>query len=427
MKRNKIAYILVEETLEPELLRRQVVELLGDIKAQNPGYYIKVFLLKNFVSILFNLKNIRTSRVLLKKQGIKFCIIPTLSPWPFPIPQFQIKGGIKLIHNWDELTIKTFTILSLPFLFIRLYFGRYKILHSRSYPATFLAINIRKLSKYFNVIFDPRSDWPEENVTSGMFSKKQFRFWKKTEIEMLEISNYTACISKTYLRHFENSTLNISNFIVPNNVKTNFFYFNESKRNKFRLEYKIKDTEIVFVYLGSLGYTGWHNVMLYKTFYNICCESIGQFKFLFLTPENCVGVIESEFKNYDNVIIQSPSFENVPNLLSAADVGMMFFDKKKIAVGTKIGEYLSIGLPFIVNSNCVGASDYININDKLGLLVNIGAGDLDRKAEFSNIQYKISELLAYNFIRVDFAKKHFDNTVIAREYSIVYEKIFKHL
>ena len=425
MKRKKIAYILVEETLEPELLRRQVVELLGDIKTQNPNYYIKVFLLKNFVSILFNIKNIRTSRVLLKKQGIKFCIIPTLSPWPFPIPLLQIKGGIKLIHNWDESTIKTFTILSLPFLFIRLYFGKYKILHSRSYPATFLAINIRKLSKSFNVIFDPRSDWPEENVTSGMFNEKQFRFWKKTEIEMLKISNYTACISKSYLRHFENSTLNISNFIVPNNVKTNIFYFNESERKKIRLKYRIKDNEIVFVYLGSLGYTGWHNVMLYKTFYNICRESMGQFKFLFLTPENCVEVIESEFKNYDNVIIQSPSFENVPNLLSAADVGMMFFDKKKIAVGTKIGEYLSIGLPFIVNSNCVGASDYIDINDKLGLLVNIGAGDLDRIAELNNIQSKIGELQTCNFIRVDFAKKHFDNTVIAREYSIAYEKIFK--
>jgi hypothetical protein len=425
LKRNKIAYILVEETLEPELLRRQVVELLGDIKSQNPTYYIKVFLLKNCISILFNLKNIRTSKLLLKKQGIKFCIIPTLSPWPFPIPLFQIKGGIKLIHNWDELTIKTFTILSLPFLFIRLYFGRYKILHCRSYPATFLAIKIRKITKSFNVIFDPRSDWPEENVTSGMFNDKEFQFWKKTEIEMLKISNYTACISRTYLRHFENGTLNISNFIVPNNVKTKKFHFSESERKKIRLEYKINDNEIVFVYLGSLGYTGWHNIMLYKRFYNICCESISQFKFLFLTPENCVGVIKSEFKNYDNVIIHSPSFENVPNLLSAADVGMMFFDKKKIAVGTKIGEYLSIGLPFIVNSNCIGASDYIDLNEKLGLLVDIGAGELDRIANFDNIESKITDLLTNNFTRVDFAKKHFDNKVIAKEYSDVYEKIFK--
>ena len=425
MKRNKIAYILVEETLEPELLRRQVVELLGDIKSQNPNYFIKVFLLKNCVSVLFNLKNIRTSKFLLEKQGIKFCIIPTLSPWPFPIPLFQTRGGIKLIHNWDELTTKTFTILSLPFLFILLYFGRYKILHSRSYPATFLAISIRKLAKSFSVIFDPRSDWPEENVTSGMFSDKQFKFWKKTEIEMLKVSNYTACISRTYLRHFENGTQNFSNFIVPNNVKTKKFHFSESERKKIRLEYKINDNEIVFVYLGSIGYTGWHNVMLYKKFYNICCESISQFKFLFLIPENCVDVIKSEFKNYDNVIINSPSFENVPNLLSAADVGMMFFDKKKIAVGTKIGEYLSIGLPFIVNSNCVGASDYIDLKERLGLLVNIGAGDLDPKANFNNIQNKISELLNHNFVRVDFARKHFDNIVIAREYSIAYENIFK--
>ena len=76
----------------------------------------------------------------------------------------------------------------------------------------------------------------------------------------------------------------------------------------------------------------------------------------------------------------------MPKLLSVIDYGLLYLDKEKIALGTKIAEYIVMGVPIIINENIQSAADLVREHN-CGEIVNIGLGDLDAAPKCMPIKY----------------------------------------
>lgn len=418
----KIGYIVVNENLGTELIRRQVIELLVEIKIQKSD--VTIFLL-NFQSIPSIVKHIKTLQEVtreLSENNIHHYVLPNISPWP--IPNLKLKKlfvGWRPHSVWNRFAALFFSVGALPFFFMFNKVLGIKIFHCRSYPATLAAVTYKKISKDVKVIFDPRSDFPEEGITVGSWQKnsRDLLFWKGAEKKLLEESNVTALIGPTYLRHYQESTSRFKYFFAPNNVVLENFRRNKVPRAEIRRELGIANDDIVFVYLGALTKDGWHRTSFYKKFYESVVSKNIKYFLLILTPEVYVGDVKNEFFESPNVYIISPAYTQIGNYLSAADVGLMFLHCKKIAVGTKIGEYLCCDIPVIVNSNCEGAVDLITANPQYGYVIGLGLGDADTSMHFD--QQRINELSEYRPSKE--ASLYFDVKRIAEVYLKQYDAV----
>ncbi len=419
----KIAYFTVGEDLSADLLRRQVLELVCDIKSSNDDLKITLFSFYNVLSVINHWRDLVVTRRYLACFGVGFVVLPILFPWPIPNIRFvRTKNGFRMNMTWGRVAGKLFNWCMLPvMLFLRLVFG-YRIFHCRSYPATGLAIHLKKFVKNTFVIFDPRSDYPEENITAGrwVLNSDDFLYWKCQEKVFLKNSDVVACIGPTYVDHYKCNFPDFTYILVPNNVRVRDFARRDSDRKSVRHEIGATDDDCVYVYLGGISSDGWHRPDFYVSFYEKLSSEKKRFVFLFLVPSHSVELVKIAFSGCDRVFVFSPR-DNVQYFLSGADFGMMFFHVRKIAVGTKVGEYMAASLPIVVNPNCLGALELIHQNKQLGFEVKLGLGDLDDVLISDSLEgMGCANLISDAAELPRFAAGYFDNRIIADKYAYIY-------
>lgn len=425
----RVVYTVYNEEISVPLLRRQVVELLIEEKKQSASLNIDFLVFVPIYKYFVSNKNYKTIKNLLINNNINVFRIPSFSP--FPLPQFlfrRIMGvGVRpnMVQHWFSLpfiALNTFPIYLLFYLFRGV-----RIFHCRSYASSLAALMAKFILPGFKFVFDPRSDFPEENVTSENWCETSldFRVWKFLERAFLKQADAVICISKTYVTHFEKSCAAIKQHVIPNNVDVEKFRFDPDFRRKFRSENGLEDS-IVFGYLGGMSYNGWHRPDLYAgaiaEFRKIGKKS----KFLFLVPDNAGPILKNHFAlsgiSEDEYIVHHPNFEDVPKFLSASDYGVFFLDRRKISLGTKITEYTAVGLPFIINSNVLGGLSLLEEAD-CGIVVDIGLGDRDRVSTVIEAAEQIVRgEFSQHMIR-QFAASKFSNQVVSGCYLKVYEEL----
>lgn len=374
-------------------------------------------------------KDYEVIKTTLTDNNINVFKIPSFSPFPFP--QFLLKRikdvGIRpnITPHWYSLpfiVLNTFPI----YLFFYLFRG-IRIFHCRSYASSLAALMAKFILPGFKFIFDPRSDFPEENVTSKNWRKTSldFRVWKFLERAFLKQADAVICISETYVVHFKKSCVAIKQQVIPNNVDDSKFSFDPDFRRKFRFEQGFGDG-IVFCYLGSMSLEGWHRPEIYARAIQEFRKIKRKHKFLFLVPDT-VGTLLTKHLALSGIseeeyVVYHPKFEDIPKFLSAGDYGIFFLDKQKISLGTKIAEYTTVGLPIIINSNVLGGVSLLGEAD-CGLIVNIGLGDRDQG---STIIDAAEQIVRDEFSRCAirrFAASRFSNRVVSSCYLKVYEDL----
>lgn len=417
----KIAYIIVGEDLAAPLLRRQVIELLAQIKLKNNNLEITILNFQSLFSIINHFHEWMLLASEVKNLGLRLFFIPNICPWP--IPNLRIKKlsvGWRPYSVWNKAAAIIFSNLSLPIFFTLNKLLGFKIFHCRSYVSTLAVLRYKSFFSDVKVIFDPRSDYPEEGVTASFWEEgsRDFVFWKIKEKSLLEKSDAVALIGPTYYDHFVKSSASFSCFFAPNNVDLSHFKPNARRRNEIRQNFGYADSTTVFVYLGALTDDGWHRTEFYRVFYEQLKKAKREFSFLLLVPEVFRGDVSRRFSDCDNVKIISPAFSEVGYYLASADIGLMFFHRPKIAVGTKIGEYLCTGLPIVVNCNCVGAVDLIKRNASFGAVIGLGIGGNDNDISGVDDLENIFNLKGESF--VDDARIYFNLSSIADSYEKKY-------
>ncbi len=422
----KIMYLIYAEELWQPLIRRQVIEVLESISLKSPSIQIRLVCFYPWYWLLKKKQKIDKFEKEAMSLHYKVSFIPIPFPFPFPAPFFtSIKGvGWRPFGKMNPLMAVFLSFIILPYLFV-FYLKGYRVFHCRSYPVSLPTAILSKILSHCKLIFDPRSDYPEENITAGIWKRKSlsFSFWKKIEKFLLKSSASTVCITEGYTKHFSDGGTVFNYEIIPNNVDIDKFIFDVYFRENYRKD-KLLGEKLIFGYLGSMSAVGWHRPDIYAEVILKYRDLKIPHTFLFIVPKSSNKIIENIFTEHDilssEYYIENPKFNDIAKYLSVIDYGLLYLDKKKIALGTKIVEYIAIGIPIIINSNIQGATDLIK-QYYCGKIINIGLGDSDSSFDSLPISY-FNEPIDRNSIR-ELAIKLFSLDVVADKYLKLYESL----
>lgn len=418
-----IVYLIFNEDITSALIRRQVIELLEEIKSKAQEIDITLLAFLSPLSIVKRFSLLKKMKIDMAKKNVGLGIIPLPVPWPFPHFKFKrLDVGYRTHGYWSRWAIRILPVFVWPVMIYYRFVLNARIFHCRSYPTASAAVRLKQLNICpIKVIFDPRSDFPEENVTSGNWNKDDanYNFWKKLETVLLNQSDAVACIAKCYADEYKKIAPRAKIFFAPNNVDCKLFARDIDERKRLRKSLGVSDDELVFGYLGAMTSSGWHRPFLYRVLIESLLQTNIPFRFIFLVPRHSNAIIEREFKSHieaGRVILINPNYDEVGRYLSVCDYGVMLLHDKKNVVGTKIGEYLASGLPIIVNENCVGAVDLIAA-ECVGLVFDV-QNDPINDYRLNGLE-KIAvgdRLLAWSQQVSYFAVDYFDNRIVASRY-----------
>lgn len=340
-----IAYNIWIEKLDSNIIKGQVIETLKAV-SKSADYKIYIFSFYLFHTLLFSRKKLKNIKDELKSNNIYLILIPFLG-----LPRVNWFSAY-----WYMLPI--IVIQSFPLLLFMSIRKKIDIIHCRSYVPMIASLFVKKIKKDIRVVFDPRSPFPEENITSKRWSNSSisYKLWKRCEIWFLKQADSVIAISSTYTKHYKKAFGASKIFEIPNNVNIDIFKADSIKKLEMRNKLGIGIDEIVFVYCGSLK-CNWNNPDTYANFIEKARKLSIKHRFLFITSDkdNVKHIFDEREINSDEYIIVSANFKDVPQYLNAGDIGINLMEIPDIRLSIKSVEYLAMGLPLLINSNVLGA------------------------------------------------------------------------
>ena len=226
------------------------------------------------------------------------------------------------------------------------------IYNLRSYEISYLFL--KQYGRTDNLIFDPRTDWIEENINSGYFNKNgiSVKFWNRVEQHIIKSFRKSIFISDIFK----------NNMITKHNItdeKKLCVLYNPIDYNHFSHVSNMHNIK-TFLYTGSLG--DWNRLENYLDFFKIYFNQNSNSRFLVCTSTSRVRV-ESILKNnkYDTIrnsveVKYNVPYSELPQIYSECDYGLQLMMKKDSRVGVKVIEYIAAGLQPIVHENVQGAA-----------------------------------------------------------------------
>jgi glycosyltransferase involved in cell wall biosynthesis len=402
-----VAYVVWLENLSSPILTGQVVDVLAEMGRLSEEHNLHLFAFQPLYRMLLRRDNLAEVHRRLRAAGVRTTWIPCLA-----IPQVDL-----FRVPWYMMPV--ILLQSVPALLLLTVWRRIDILHCRSYPATWAASVLRPLLAA-KVIFDPRSDFPEENITAGKWAAGSAtdRAWKRLESRLLEDADATVAITESYVDHYSRVAPEARFYLVPNNVDTQRFRRDEIFRESFRSKHDLGADTVVFCYNGSMG-GHWNSPEPYADFILRLRDLGTAHWFLFITPDaqavthalGLRGLTQDEFG------VVSCAFEDVPKYLSVADIGMMFVEEERIALGIKTVEYLAAGMPVIANGKALGAAEVVT-RYGVGLVVaDSGAADLEEIRKLAGRREEISSACRH------LAETRFSTSKVAERYLQLYDTL----
>lgn len=382
----------------------EILERIANNLSKSDALYFFAF--QSVHRILLDYREIQSIKKELKRNNIKLIIIPCLI-FPRLIGWFNAKWYI----------IPFIFLQSFPMLLFLVFIKKIDILHCRSYPIMLAAMAVKKLKKRVKIVFDPRSPFPEENITANRWTERSFTYklWKKIEKLYLNNSDITIAIANTYVEHFKKISPNSKFVIIPNNVDVQKFTLDKKFRVRFRSKMGIASNEIIFAYSGSMG-NHWNNPKIYAKFLIKLRELGVKHRFLFLTPN--INELKKKFDQYDikssEYLAIAARLEDMPKYLSTADFGINLMERPDIRMSIKTVEYLAMGLPIIINSKVLDAKEIVE---------HYGVGLILRDIENINLEEIRNFIQKRNQLTLKCRKvacKKFSTEKIAKQYVNIY-------
>jgi len=320
----------------------------------------------------------------LSKNGYRFSIISAEKPEAFENGREHIqKVCTKNNIDWYPVkytkspaiisTIKDIIIIKKLSLKLHKEKNFYAV-HCRSYVPAIIG---RKLKQNFGIkfIFDMRGFWADERIDGNVWDlskphyKLVYKYFKKKEKQFLQQAD--AIVSLTHVGKkimVEDWKVNKPIYVIPCAVDTDLF--NPKPNNS---KFKIKNSELVLGYLGSIG--TWYMLDEMLDFFKALLKKYPNSKFKFITtekPETILNKAISRGIDIEYIEISAAKREDVPKELAKIDLGIFFIKplfSKSASSPVKQGEFMSMGIPVIANSG-VGDTDVIINKYNSGILVS---------------------------------------------------------
>lgn len=399
-----VAYLTIED-ISSGLFKTQVLDILEEICNHDNSIQFDVLIINRPWHLFKHKFFLEKYRKDYKFRNINFIYIPLLPPLRNSLKYFLFSY---FVTKWLQIIYQFF-----------LKFRKYDILHCRSYWPTVTVLNTQA-----PIIFDMRSLWVLENISSGeirLNSKSHF-YWKKNEINCIEGSSVSTCVSQSMLEYVRNISISSKSELIPISVNADLFGFDSHNRDINRSILKWEDN-IVFVYSGSLGQSGI-NINAVVSLINKIIKVNDCFRVLIVTSEkfsHFKSIMDNFNIDVNKYKIVNPNLNEISSWLDAADIGIHALPKQldsSTRLGTKVVEYWINGLPVIVNQNVGAAADYIKRNG-IGYVI-------DDSFEDEIILKNIKQILCLKRTEIsDFAKKEFSSKFISGKYLNLYRQILK--
>ena len=399
----RVAYVIYNERPFSGLIKTQVVTLLKEIKRQKPELgltlvsFLPPWVAANHGQSLGNVRQeLASAEVELE-----------VHPWVFPYRPFLYNATLFPFLRWWAIR-----------LFSRVLAGKYQLVHCRGYFPSVIALQLREALAY-RCIFDMRSLFPEENVTADTWSRedKAYRMWKRLERWAIAKADATVGVSEPMVEHIRAVVPGANTVLIPCCVDTRTFRFEPHARREIR-QAKGWDGRLIVAYEGNLG--KWNDISMYARYFSLILESRPDAHFLILTPSrdvDYVGVMQEYGIDGSQFTVREASPPELPRWLSAADVGLQVMAKVEdghTRLGVKFVEYLSCGLPVMVNSN-VGAAARIVKAHGVGTVI-----DLDDSSRRARVQQFLHVLPSLGVDCISLAGELFSVQACAHKYIELY-------
>jgi glycosyltransferase involved in cell wall biosynthesis len=358
----KVAYVVVNERPGSGLLRTQVLSLLKEMKRSDSRLDLRLLAFwQPWVAFKFRAE-IRRMRADLAQAGVRqldypWAIFPfrhfLYQPWLFPMLHAWVRGLL-------SMALRT----------------RYDVVHCRGYVPAYAATELK--SKYgHRVVFDLRSLWAKEHITIGAWREGDpiDRMWKRIEARTLSESDASIGVSSAMVEEMRAIAPDSNSVYVPICVDLQAFSFDAAARARLRAELGW-GTQPVIAYQGSLGLMN-SNLAEVAEYFAVIRKSLPAVRFLVLTSNRTVNIPEM-LARYgiapDTFAVRHPRQSELAAWLSVADAGIHAMSPgpdSATRLGVKVVEYLSCGLPLIVNEHVGAAADLVR-RYGVGVVANIG-------------------------------------------------------
>lgn len=400
-----VVYITIED-ISSGLFLSQVLEPLKKMAKIDTQRKFHLIILNRPWKYLEHRKTLKVIRkFFLLQKNISIRYIPLLPP---------------LRNATKSKFLSQFVTLLISFLLFLSTKKKNSLYHSRSYwpCAAGLFANLKPM------IFEPRSLWNHENIAMGKIIKgsNSELYWNTLEKNCADQSEKVISINSQMANYFiANYNQLKKNVIIPISYSDKYFSFNPAKRKEIRKNLSLNNKE-VFVYSGSLGMSkiGIETIIETIKKLNECSKNA---HFLFLTPNyeapSIQIIIEQSNIGKGDYTSIHPSFNEISYYLSAADYSyhsLPFQPDSFTRMGTKVIEYLAVGLPVIVNEHVGAAAEILN-NQNLGFVIN---NNSNTKSIINNLSLVSS---VDRSKRINFAKENFEISSVAKKYIKIYNEI----
>lgn len=257
------------------------------------------------------------------------------------------------------------------------------IVHCRSYIPALIGLEFKQHSS-IKFIFDMRGFWADERVEGGIWNmqqlwyRKAYDFFKRKETAFLSASD--AIISLTENARIDLLQRNLPSVtekkitVIPCCADLDFF----SERNAttswlgLRKEIGIGTEDFILCYAGSVG--SWYLLKEMLQFYKYLLDILPAAKFLILTlddPELIRKQASQLGLPADNLFIRPSARIMMPRYLSIVNAAVFFIKNsfsKKASSPTKMGEFMSMGIPMVCNAG-IGDVDSIMQTTQAGIVL----------------------------------------------------------
>lgn len=364
-----VAYVIYNERPLSGLIRTQVMEILVAIRRQDPSIEITlVAFWQPWVAREFA-DSLAAMRDELARAGIRQ--IDHVNVY-VPSRHFLYRRSLfPILHAWGKV------------IFRRALGREFDVVHARSYFASYLAAQLKRKFGY-RVIFDMRSLFSLEYVTVGKWrvGDRRYRMWRRIEAWTVAHSDATVGVSSGMLDEIKRIDPSARMALIPIAVDTDRFRFSETARRRIRAVHGLED-RLVVAYQGSLGLkTQGNNIENYAAYFRRILDLRPDAHFLVLTPNTDIGIARvfgDSGIGSAHYTVREVSPEELPEYLSAADFGVHVMSPgpdSHTRLGVKVTEYLSCGLPILVNSNVGAAASLVREHD-VGAVVDLADSAAD--------------------------------------------------
>lgn len=291
--------------------------------------------------------------------------------------------GVQMIHwRWLRYHKRPPLVSTLFDIFIGSIFSFYFILRYRINLVHLRGVTPGVMMPFFlpllrvRFIFDMRGLLAEEYVGAGIWKEDSaaFKAVKRAEKSLLKAA--AGIIVLTEKHHAMNKGLpclenrGVPMEVIPCCVDTERFK-NNSVAHRPSFSYRGSHPEAVFMYSGKIGTFYLIEEML-DFFAFVSGKMPGSILAVLTQDDDALLIKMSEEKAIDpqRIKIIRPAFEEIPAYLSAADYGLFFINpyKKFGSSPIKLGEFLSCGVPVIINPG-IGDTEELVRGERVGIVV----------------------------------------------------------